>query len=210
MSVGFIGAGQLTHALVRGFAAAGEPTGTPRCWLQDLTSRVNTVASCVNLLISDCTRCVVLCCVVLCCVVLCCVVCDVTFTYSQRCHRHAQNHGQLPGHRPPHRTGAQGKQYTFIYVNTVANVSMIHFTCIFLFYYFYVFVIFEQPLTQEFPPGLIKFCLVLSYLILSYCIFNGIYTTTVCLNNLFPSCIPQELSCTFSWLESICICGNVH
>lgn len=48
MSVGFIGAGQLAHALVRGFTAAGEFLITPRvgiiairdvdvCWLQSDT-----------------------------------------------------------------------------------------------------------------------------------------------------------------------------
>jgi len=43
---------------------------------------------------------------------------------------------------------------------------------LFYCFYSYVVVIFEQPLAQEFPPGLINF---LSYLTYIYCTFILLY-----------------------------------
>jgi len=49
----------------------------------------------------------------------------------------------------------------------------LHLHLLFYCFYSYAFVIFEQPLTQEFPSGLI----VISYLILSYHVLSHFILT---------------------------------
>lgn len=91
MSVGFIGAGQLAHALVRGFTAAGELSII--LYHVCAVCMYNIQISLVVLMYVDCNQ--------------------ILKRYfgvfpPSRCDCHPQNHSQFPRHRSPYSTGTAG------------------------------------------------------------------------------------------------------